>query len=353
MLRYVALVAVPFDMIQLLITMSQMPLDINDEALTNTGIMLAPDRHRLTTMTGAIHTIRLRQIWSKFNTGLFPTSSPCSHNGRPGGPPIDELRQQLEIWRATAPVVADVQHLSSSSVFASQGWFEIAYCHSILLLYRHHIMDTQPYKGTLPSSRSQLAVDRALEDCYSKAKDICLFYRRLYQKPSVHFTWGSLHMLFSAGLTYLYCLWRSESIRDAAKQREVVNTCTACQTVLVIIAERWKLATSYRDLFEALSERTISMLDGDIDPTSPAPNAGDAASRAACHEPMPPEDWISNFDGLDMPPESEWMISELFRGVADQVPDELGDFASIGTNIASSNTGVHMPALWNNAGVTW
>ncbi len=304
-------------------------------------------------MTGAIHTIKLRQIWSKFSTHLFPTSSLCSHdNHGDSGPTIEELRQELEDWRATAPVVVDPPLDSPLSVFASIGWFQLAYNHSILLLYRHYIMDTKPYKCSPPLPKTPDIVNRAFEECFAKAQDQCLLYRRMYQNPSIQFTWGSLHMLFFSGLTYLYCLWRSKPIRDAAKQRDVVNTCMACQTVLVIIAERWKLATSYRDLFETLSDRTISMMCGDLVPETTLPRSSSPEADTVEQERvLPSQDWTNNFDGLDIPPESEWMVSELFQTAQGLDPTEWDDITNIDVDFSFQPDAFHHPAMWNNAGV--
>ncbi len=67
-------------------------------------------------------------------------------------------------------------------------------------------------------------------------------------------------MLFLAGLAYLYCLWSSSSVRMTARRGDVCTTCTACTTVLVIMAERWKAASPYRDIFETLASKTINMI---------------------------------------------------------------------------------------------
>jgi hypothetical protein len=238
----------------------------------------------------------------------------CNHDVCQHGPSIEELRQDLEDWRASAPASPDQNDSSPLSTFGSHGFFQLAYDHSILLLYRHYIMDTKPYKCSPPLPKTPEIVERAFEECYAKAKDLCLLYRRLYQNPSIQFTWGSLHMLFFGGLTYLYCLWKSRSVREGAKQREVLNTSMACQTVLVVIAERCKLATSYRDLFEKLSERTISMMSGDLDP-----NVHSFDSNTANPAPdveadiLPGQTWTGGVEGLDFPPETEWLVSELVQ----------------------------------------
>ena len=314
-----------------LTTSHQLPLDFDDEIITAGSSFLPQTQVSPTMMTGAIHTIKLRQIWSKFSTHLFPTSALCSHDFHiDNGPSIEEFRLELEDWRATAPVSGDRSQDSPLSVFASQGWFQLAYDHSILLLYRHYVMDTKPYKCSPPLPKTPEIVDRAFEECYAKAKDMCLLYRRLYQNPSIQFTWGSLHMLFFGALTYLFCLWKSKSIRDNTRQRDVMNTCMACQTVLVIIAERWKLATSYRDLFEKLSERTISMMCGDLSQDVETTVGSDVPEGGHGDPTDLLQDWNIGFEGLDFPPESEWLVTELVQGLQDADPSEFFDFTDIG-----------------------
>ncbi|KAK5169733.1 uncharacterized protein LTR77_005711 [Saxophila tyrrhenica] len=335
----------------------ELPLDVDDEQITPAGILPAVPQRSPTTMTGTIHLIKLRQIWSKFSTHLFPTSSLCSHGDHvDSSPTIEELREQLEQWRASAPTIFDQPSDTPLSVFASRGWFHVAYNHSILLLYRHYLMDTKPYKCSRPLPRTPEIVDRAYQESHSKARDLCLIYRRLYQNPCIKFTWSSLHMTFYSGLTYLYCLWRSKSIRDAAKQRDVFNTLNACQTVLVVLAERWKLAASYRDLFETLSERTISMMSGDLDQeATPGTATGTATAThddAAGPEPvLAAQDWSNGFDGMDLPPESEWMISEMVQGVQDADANIFEDFTNVEINYDFLSEDLQIPSTRNNGGV--
>lgn len=63
-----------------------------------------------------------------------------------------------------------------------------------------------------------------------------------------------------AGLTYLHCLWTSPAVREAIRQDDVISTCTDCTIVLVVMSERWAGASPYRDIFEALAARTMTMM---------------------------------------------------------------------------------------------
>ena len=166
-------------------------------------------------------------------------------------------------------------------------------------------------------------MEQALESCLKKAEEICFLYRRLFQYQSLQFTWGSLHILFLGGLTYLYCIWRSARIRGAVKTMDVINACMACNTALVIIAERWNKATPYRDIFEVLSEKTIGLVcgdgrmpQGDRSATVSTPSQGGPADS------QPLEDWILEIGARDMPAESEWFVQELLQGMRNTQPDD-------------------------------
>ncbi|KAK1622621.1 fungal-specific transcription factor domain-containing protein [Colletotrichum phormii] len=317
----------------------ELPLDIDDENVTSGGLLAASrisSTDPPTLMTGFIHAIKLRRLWTKISDNLYPPTTRrcgCGHTAT-----IESLRQELEEWRAKTPDQLNYSRAHPLSVFTSRSWFQLAYDHSILLLYRHYMMGGSPANHPTPDGgaagsashggnlNDNEATERVLEECAVRAREMCMLYRRVYQSSSVQFTWGSLHILFLGGLTYLYCLWRSKRVRDSTRQADVVTTCMACTTVLIIIAERWNLATSYRDIFEALSQRTISMVCNDgqkpapsnasLPAIGPGPGADMHAAFVGGAAPSM-QDWIMGLDDLSIPQESEWLVQELLQGVRD------------------------------------
>lgn len=303
------------------------PLDLEDEYITKGGLVKQPrtdPTEPQTSMTGAIYVIKLRQLWSKFADNLYPTTTkPSIPHATTRQVLAGHLRQELEEWYAAIPDPTDNSSSHPLSVFASKTWFQLAYDHSILLLYRHYI--TLP-----PPPDEEESVERAFEQCAIRAREICLLYRRLYQRSTIQFTWGSLHILFMGGLTYLYCLWKSARVRQSARQTDVINTCMACNTVLVIIAERWIQATTYRDTFETLSEKTMNMICNDKTQRGDNTMAFDTVEPDFPNEPAVLQDWILGLDDIPVPHESEWFVQELLQGIKDfQQPDiTLDDLAS-------------------------
>lgn len=337
----------------------KLPLDIDDENISPEGLRAEPrtdPEAPPTTMTGALHAIKLRQLWSKFSNALYSSTypTPYSTTNQPG-PSIETLRRELEEWRATTPrnlKPDDHLHSHPLSVFVSENWFQLAYHYSMLLLYRHCIMEA-PHMAqqNCPSVSSRADAntrDRAFQVCAENAREICLRYRRLYQSKGAHvqFTWGSLHILFLGGLTYLYCLWRSPQTRQKTKQTTIMQTCMACTTVLIIIAERWSQAGPYRDIFETLSERTMNMMCGDdsttgeeaddrlgnmADPAVPTSNAQDSAifegndfeatldvaGAANANAFVPLQDWINDLEYMTALGDPQWLAQELLHGIQD------------------------------------
>lgn len=313
-------------------------MDIDDVNITPNGLLQAPrmvPNEPPTTMTGAIHVIKLRRLWSKYSTHLYPTSIWGSDGqGISHSHSVEELRKELEDWRASIPAQLDQPAQPNPlSVFTTSNWFQLAYNHSMLLLYRPYITNTGAIEGhTFTTPRTANIVARAFQECYDRSRELCMLYRRLYQNRSVQFTWGSLHILFLGGLTYLYCLWCSPTVRDNARQADIINTCMACSTVLTIIAERWNLASSYREMFEVLSQRTISMMCSDsaadlLLPSMASMTQGSTgdmeqmnAITGSDFDTVQPQDFIVGLDEIPMPQESEWLIEELIRSVNEPLP---------------------------------
>ncbi|VUC29949.1 unnamed protein product [Clonostachys rosea] len=225
-----------------------LPLDINDEKITSTGLIGEPRVSQLdppTTVSAAIHTIRLRQLLARIQAVMYPQT------GRE--PPSDPVyattfRGELDEWLASSPkqLAANRAH---NNAFSSPEWFQVMYWHSILTLYRYQLVQN--------SANVSPAVHL---DCANAAQSICAAYRQLYLAQRLNDTWGALHVLFLGGITFLHCLWSSADVRLAYRLDKVSSTCTSCIIVLAVMAERWTAVKPYRDAFDMLSNATQSML---------------------------------------------------------------------------------------------
>ncbi|CAG9996997.1 unnamed protein product, partial [Clonostachys byssicola] len=227
----------------------ELPFDINDEALTSHSLLEAPRTNpsdKPTTMTAFLHLTKLRRIWSRIQTDLYP-SNPPKNSETTVESRIIAFREELDHWHQIIPPPVPVT--AALSTFSTSEWFHLAYNHSKLLLYRRMLTPDAHGGSSYPHI-----------ECCTAAREICLLYRKLFLTNPVSYTWGALHILFLAGLTYLHCLISCPDVRRVTRQDDVAHTSTSCTIVLVIMAERWKCAAAYRDTFEMLAKATMSML---------------------------------------------------------------------------------------------
>ena len=293
------------------LTECKYPLDIDDALISVGGIFGTPRTSPtapLTSVSCAIHLYKMRQMWSRIHETMFSTRS-CQ--------PIDfrfadSMRRELESWYAATPEQSYTAPGGQLSVFSSKEWFSIAYHHTILLIYRRHLIvsscGSAAQNSGDRSARSQQAIDSAFTICSNAGRQICLLYRQLYISRSVNYTWGSLHMLFLGGLTYLHTLWASNDVRQATRRDDVYTTCTACTMVLVIMAERWKAAASYRDIFETLTSKTITMMCDTERASWPVaqsntrkqPWVADQPATEQSLKQLPFQEWVDNVADIGM-----------------------------------------------------
>ena len=228
---------------------SQYPLDLDDAFITETTIISPPRASYLdppTSMSVAIHVFKSRFLWARIHTELLSDMA-IEFSGREER--ILRMRSDIEEWMATRPPVPE--HSPSALVlFGCEDWFSTNYSFSILLLYRSKLTDQSTSNTT----------DQVFLDCFAAAGNVCRRYRRQFVGRNVGYTWQALHFLFLAGLTYLHCLWTSPAVRQSAQHDEVSSTASHCTMLLVVMAERWAGVAPYRDLFEALAGRTMTML---------------------------------------------------------------------------------------------
>lgn len=91
------------------------------------------------------------------------------------------------------------------------------------------------------------------------------------------------------------------------------STCTNCTIVLVLIAERWKAAAPYRNIFETLANRTITMMDDRSDGKQTLPNASTEPENSS---EVDLTEWMTRVVNVGM---SEG-LNELLAGLVSDFP---------------------------------
>uniref|UniRef100_A0A8H7K2P4 Transcription factor domain-containing protein n=1 Tax=Bionectria ochroleuca TaxID=29856 RepID=A0A8H7K2P4_BIOOC len=228
----------------------KLPMDIDDANVTEAGLLAGPrdsTSDLCTTTSIALHVFRLRQIWTRIHGTLYSNvNGDMDKTARDHE--ITTFRAEIDDWLASAPPIP-IRTGPALSIFATQDWYDLNYNETIIMLYRCQVT------GCGDDMDHEI-----LLQCARAAGSICLVYRRLYIGKTVNYTWSTLHVIFSAGLTYLHCLWTSDKLRQETSIGETSSILTSCTMLLVVIAERWKKAAPYRDIFEAFCNRTTSMM---------------------------------------------------------------------------------------------
>ncbi|KAI8713851.1 hypothetical protein NCS52_01230900 [Fusarium sp. LHS14.1] len=230
---------------------AEFPLDIDDSNITETDILgepRSPDSDSSTSMSTALHVIRLRHIWARLHASLYSDVNNMDNTTHDDRVPL--FRAEIDAWIASTPPIPP-RTGAALSILATQDWYDLSYSETIIMLYRGRLIHHPGGGG---------ANDDIFLQCARAAESICLKNRRLYIAKPVNCTWGTLHVIFSAGLTYLHCLWTSAAVRHQTSLDEMNSTPTSCTMLLTVIADRFKSAASYRDVFEALCSRTKKMM---------------------------------------------------------------------------------------------
>lgn len=153
-----------------------------------------------------------------------------------------------------------------------------------------------------------------VQECAKAAASKCLGYRRQYIGRAVNYTWSTLHVVFSAGLTYLRCLCASAQLRQETSITEMSTILTSCTMLLVVIAERWKKAAPDRDIFEAFCSGTTSMMAnrGSQQPSLPPSMEPSSTETERFAE------WVANISSWGMSEAVDDLLNGLMTDVEPQ-----------------------------------
>jgi hypothetical protein len=223
-----------------------LPQPYRDEELVNTmsspATMQGRALHPLD-MSTFIHTIKLRQIQSKIQDVFYPaavsnvTDESLVYNRR-------ILRAELDDWIAKAPCYS----VPTEATFQTPNWFQIAYSHGLLLLYR-------------PSPAAPAVGREELQICADSAISMISSYSSLYAKKKVTYTWIALHSLFMASVTMLYALWVSPEIRRSTRKTVVKSNVMSCLALFDVMSDYWPLAVRCYDIIDRLGSAATALFD--------------------------------------------------------------------------------------------
>ncbi|CAH0021253.1 unnamed protein product [Clonostachys rhizophaga] len=287
----------------------ELPLDLDDQCISATRISHEMKTTPTTMITGALHMIKLRKIWTVISTTVYsPVQQSSDTTLHPKRLRTESISQEIDQWYRSSPIYPPCPSLNPMSVYATSDWFWLANAHTVLILYRYWLVHD-------PASTDDPFIDRAFCICQTTSQQMCFKYRKLFRTPNLQFTWNLVHVLFLAGITYIYCIWKSPKLRRETRHIDVVNTCVACHTVLVIVAERWPHAAGIRSIFEFLWEKTIELVYGEEGARRPL-QAGQEREEGDV-QPHMMQDWLIGLEDTAFSQDSDHLLLELLGEVGD------------------------------------
>ncbi|PYH35687.1 fungal specific transcription factor domain-containing protein [Aspergillus neoniger CBS 115656] len=171
-----------------------------------------------------VHIIKLRRI----NAGVYKTF----HS-------IGSLTQ----WIITAP-----RYMQTLSTFQSTEWFQIAFHHAVLSLYR-------------PSRAVPMPSSDDLRTCTESAIGLISSYSALYARNRIKYTFIAIHSLFLAAVTMLYSLRAFAPLRQELTKPMIQTNISTFLTLFRGICDGRAVGEKCCRIVERLGQSIMSLFE--------------------------------------------------------------------------------------------
>lgn len=213
-----------------------MPADVEDDAL-GAGASEAPE-NTSTSNTMALHLIKLAQI----NSEIKYIGNSISHKTPPHSYPQipdvllwhTDVLGRLDQWLASVPQLSHTQ----------MKLCEIKYHEVMMLLLR-------------PSPAIRHPSNDSLRRCHQSAISTIRGFEELYRADLLLYNWPTVHSVFLACVSMLFCIWTVPTIAKDTKLETLSADLNSASKVLCALAEHWVDAKRGRDVLDELSHATI------------------------------------------------------------------------------------------------
>ncbi|KAI1393109.1 fungal-specific transcription factor domain-containing protein [Hypoxylon trugodes] len=193
--------------------------------------------------------VRLRKITSQIHDEasllLKISSSPVAADNEPpflaAGrvyAVLERITKELEQWRNSAPIFNRPRCL-----FERYQWYDLLQARETLQLVRKAV-DLAPKKNGLPPKHIVLL-------CLKCAIRTILLYSELFQQSMVTYTRSYFHMMFTAGLSVLFCISASSDL-DSLLVQESRTALACCERTVTQMSSQMLDARHYVQFFKAV-----------------------------------------------------------------------------------------------------
>lgn len=238
-------------------------------------------------LSAFLHIVELRQIQSRIQKKFYPVKVADATDPEGLEQERQSLRLTLDDWITRAPRYSK----PTPATFQSPDWFQIAYSHGLLLLYR-------------PSPACPIINLESLQICADSAISLISSYSSLYAKNKITYTWIALQSLFMASVTMLYTLWVSPQIRKSTRKVVVQSNVKSCLALFDAMEHHWPLSKRFYSIIDRLGQAAVGLFDPGKEAPSPLSTDPDSAAhfRQIDAEYM---EWFGtrNASQLQVPPE--------------------------------------------------
>ncbi|KAK1142932.1 hypothetical protein N8T08_007173 [Aspergillus melleus] len=225
-----------------------LPLQLTDDQLNLPQALPKPIETLIPQSTDTstfIHIIKLRRL----NAGIYQKF----HSIGSTATQQEELRKdresyfsELNHWLITAP-----RYIGTACTFQSMEWFQIAFHHAVLSLYR-------------PSRAAPMLSSSDLRVCTESAIGLISSYSSLYARNKIKYTFVAIHSLFMAAVTMLYALRASPPLRQELTKPVVQTNVLTFLTLFRGISNGRVVGEKCSNIVERLGNSILTLFDNEL-----------------------------------------------------------------------------------------
>ncbi|KAL2069801.1 hypothetical protein VTL71DRAFT_14480 [Oculimacula yallundae] len=243
----------------------RLPMDIDDEGLLIPLHHPRPGDSSPTSTTNAIHLFKLSQL----NSEIKYIANSISHTTPAFTYPLipDILTWQADVLDRLRQWAVEIPQLNETQTKHS----EIKYHEMIMLLLR-------------PSPAIHSPSHQSLCTCHESAISAIRTFEKLYRGDLLVFNWQTLHSIFLATVTMLYCTWTVPSVTRSTNVETLMKDLKTSSNVLSALAEHFLDASRGRDMLDELSSATLRWIMDSQKHGETAPDASIARSTEVSTE---------------------------------------------------------------------
>ncbi|KIW07920.1 uncharacterized protein PV09_01829 [Verruconis gallopava] len=176
-----------------------------------------------------------------------------------------DIDRRLWEWKTSSPTQEE------TGVQFSPLFLELNYWQAVIMLYRQSLSVPPVLAEELASTNEEIQSPSMVqqedqedeEAVFLKVAEagqkVLKLYRQLHRIHLVNYTFLATHHLFMAGISFLYAIWHSPTVRSQLSLDDVDFTVLAATSVLDDLIEKCPPAEACRDAFVRMSKATIKM----------------------------------------------------------------------------------------------